>query len=198
MKKVSVLTTIILTASASYVIAIPNNTLSSRTMRPQTVNSSVNTDDPKLPTTSSSQLLPQTAATSPQPNLPNQAPNKMDRNTNANPDNANPKTTSFLITRDHPTVTITLPSNATTGYKWSITNYDKTLLTLNDHQYITPDSNLIGAGGKEVWTFNATPLGLSIPRTTQITLLYARPWETKNNNTPKNSTTKIITITIQP
>ncbi len=70
--------------------------------------------------------------------------------------------------------TITLDSNRTTGYSWRLaSNTDKAVVGLHSTRYIAPAATMPGAGGKEVWTFEATGKG-----TAQIHLEYVRPWET--------------------
>jgi inhibitor of cysteine peptidase len=68
---------------------------------------------------------------------------------------------------------VTLDSNASTGYSWSLAqNSDETVLTKIEDEYIAPQTNLVGAGGKEEWTFKALKKGTSI-----ISLGYSRPWD---------------------
>jgi inhibitor of cysteine peptidase len=69
---------------------------------------------------------------------------------------------------------ITLSSNPSTGYEWqvaSVSNPD--MVRFVDSQYIHPESELLGAAGKQVLTFNALQEG-----NTTIQLEYVRPWET--------------------
>ncbi len=69
---------------------------------------------------------------------------------------------------------ITLSSNPSTGYEWqvaSVSNPD--MVRFVDSQYIRPESELLGATGKQVLTFNALQEG-----NTTIQLEYVRPWET--------------------
>ncbi len=69
---------------------------------------------------------------------------------------------------------ITLSSNPSTGYSWqvaSISNPD--MVRFVDSQYIRPESELVGAPGKQVLTFNALQEGSAT-----IQLEYVRPWET--------------------
>jgi inhibitor of cysteine peptidase len=69
---------------------------------------------------------------------------------------------------------VTLDSNATTGYSWSLAqNSDDTVLNETGNQYIAPQTTLVGAGGKEEWTFKALKKG-----TSTISMGYSRPWET--------------------
>ena len=69
---------------------------------------------------------------------------------------------------------ITLSSNPSTGYAWqvaSVSNAD--MVRFVDSQYIRPESELVGAPGKQVLTFNALQEGSAT-----IQLEYMRPWET--------------------
>jgi inhibitor of cysteine peptidase len=69
---------------------------------------------------------------------------------------------------------VTLASNITTGYSWSLAqNSDETVLNKTGNEYIAPQTTLIGAGGKEEWTFKALKQGNST-----ISMVYSRPWET--------------------
>jgi inhibitor of cysteine peptidase len=68
--------------------------------------------------------------------------------------------------------TITLDSNATTGYSWELKGIsDTTVLEKTDNKYVAPTSGLMGAGGKEVWTFKALKAG-----TSTLTMEYSQPW----------------------
>jgi inhibitor of cysteine peptidase len=69
--------------------------------------------------------------------------------------------------------TIELVSNITTGYSWVFrTPVDESVLRLVNSDYIAPDSGLTGAGGSQVWAFEALQ-----PGTTMIALDYERSWE---------------------
>jgi inhibitor of cysteine peptidase len=69
---------------------------------------------------------------------------------------------------------ISLESNATTGFSWpeqaEIGN--TAIVKQTDHDNLAPTSDLMGAPGKEVWTFKALEKG-----TTVIAMEYSRPWE---------------------
>jgi inhibitor of cysteine peptidase len=70
------------------------------------------------------------------------------------------------------TLTVTLDSNATTGYSWELTGISDTgVLEKTDNKYEAPTSGLMGAGGKEVWTFKALKAG-----TTTLSMDYSQPW----------------------
>ena len=67
-------------------------------------------------------------------------------------------------------IVITLESNVTTGFAWTlVTEPESEVLDLVDSEYVAPDTDLVGAGGEEVWTFVATGEG-----TTAIAMNYQR------------------------
>jgi len=75
-------------------------------------------------------------------------------------------------------VTITLESNATTGFRWELAEpIDEEMLALIDSKYTTvededKDEPAAGAGGTEEWTFETLR-----PGDTTISMAYSRPWE---------------------
>lgn len=73
------------------------------------------------------------------------------------------------------TFQVSLDANPTTGFSWSVTQYDKKLLTLTGQQYQQPKTQLIGAGGQTVFTFSLNK-GKKYPKSTQMDFTYARPW----------------------
>lgn len=87
------------------------------------------------------------------------------------------KSNIIYIHHDQPQFTITLDSNRTTGYSWSLKSYDKKLISLVSHEYIPPNSKLIGAPGYEKWVFQANPIFLNGSKIAMVSLDYARPWE---------------------
>jgi len=71
--------------------------------------------------------------------------------------------------------TVTLCSNATTGFKWSESAKisDPAVVQQIGHEFVSPKAKgVVGAAGKEVWTFKALKKG-----TSTISLEYSRPWE---------------------
>lgn len=71
---------------------------------------------------------------------------------------------------------VTLAANPTTGYQWSVDQYDKDLLTLTSSQYQRPKTNLIGAGGEMTFTFSLNK-GKTYPKSSKMVFSYARSWE---------------------
>lgn len=68
---------------------------------------------------------------------------------------------------------VTLASNATTGYHWELAAaLDEAIVKLVSSTYQAPKTGLIGAGGQEIWTFRAIARGQTV-----IKLKYVRPWE---------------------
>ncbi len=73
------------------------------------------------------------------------------------------------------TFTVTLCSNATTGFQWSESAQisDQTVVQQTGHEFVSPEkTGVVGAPGNEVWNFKALKKG-----TSTITLDYGRPWE---------------------
>jgi inhibitor of cysteine peptidase len=71
---------------------------------------------------------------------------------------------------------ITLASNPTTGFQWTVINYDQTFLQLTAKQYIAPHTSLMGAGGRMQFGFKLIA-GKTYPTKTTIVFKYSRPWE---------------------
>jgi inhibitor of cysteine peptidase len=66
-----------------------------------------------------------------------------------------------------------LESNPTNGYSWELSQpLDKNYIALISAKYVPGQSKLIGAAGKEVWTFKALKPGKPV-----ISFSYLRPWE---------------------
>jgi len=72
------------------------------------------------------------------------------------------------------TLTVTLESNATTGFQWELASIsDQAVLEKQSDTFEAPeDTAMVGAPGKEVWTFKASKKG-----TSSISMEYSRPWE---------------------
>ena len=83
---------------------------------------------------------------------------------------------SMNVNKDQSSFTVTLPANPTTGYQWSVVSFDKNLLTLKESKYQAPQTRLIGAGGKMLFTFDLNQ-GKAYPDKTNMVFNYARSWE---------------------
>ncbi len=80
--------------------------------------------------------------------------------------------TKFIETTYPGTVTIKLGANHTTGYSWAITEiaHPEVIVELSNN-YEEPTTDLVGAGGTEVWVFNVTDTGVAM-----IKMSYSQPW----------------------
>ena len=68
---------------------------------------------------------------------------------------------------------VTLDSNPSTGFAWSVSGItDEAVIDDVNNEFKGADTGLIGAGGQEVWTFEALDKGSST-----IEMKYSRPWE---------------------
>lgn len=77
---------------------------------------------------------------------------------------------SELSLRPGDEVVVTLDSNVTTGFAWQlVTEPASEVLDVLGSDYEAPETDLVGAGGREVWRFVATGDG-----TTEARLVYAR------------------------
>jgi inhibitor of cysteine peptidase len=93
-------------------------------------------------------------------------------------------------TKASPNFSVTVKSNPSTGYSWSITSYDKNLIKPLGHSYQTPNTRLIGASGSETFSFKVLDNGFTRPQKTQIKMQYRRPWQKSNGGSS-------MTITVQ-
>lgn len=84
--------------------------------------------------------------------------------------------------------TIMLKANATTGYQWQFAKpLDENLVQLTSSKYLANKTNLVGAGGKQVWMFKALKAGQ-----TNISFKYVRSWE--RNTPPQNEESYLVII----
>ena len=83
---------------------------------------------------------------------------------------------------------INLPSNQTTGYKWTMAGKGNArVVQMVSNVYNEPSNPMPGKGGSESWTFKAVAKGK-----VTFVLNYARPWE--KNVRPAKSQTFNITV----
>lgn len=94
---------------------------------------------------------------------------------------------SLEVPVGEPSFVVTLAANPTTGYEWSVVQFDKKLLSLDDSHFEKPKTNLIGAGGQMHFTFSLHQ-GVHCPASTAIQFRYARSWE------PNSGTMKTVTV----
>ena len=87
-------------------------------------------------------------------------------------------------------VTVTLESNASTGFQWELVSIsDEAVLEKVANTYEAPeDTGMVGAPGKEIWTFTALKQG-----TSTISMEYSQPWE----NGTKAAETFDLTVVVK-
>lgn len=78
-----------------------------------------------------------------------------------------------VAVREGQTFALTLRSNPTTGYIWQLAEpLNERIIRFTGNEYRSDKTGLMGAGGREIWTFKAVGSG-----ETRINLKYVRPWE---------------------
>ena len=83
---------------------------------------------------------------------------------------------------------VTLASNATTGYHWELAApLDESVVKLVGSEYKTPQTSALGAPGQEIWIFRAVGKGQTV-----IDLKYVRPWE--KDVAPAESASYVVTV----
>jgi predicted secreted protein len=83
--------------------------------------------------------------------------------------------------------TIILGANHTTGYRWELSSgIDKNIVELVGSVYEASDTQKVGSGGREVWTFLAKS-----PGKIKVSFKYFRPWE-KQAGPAKTTSIEII------
>lgn len=87
------------------------------------------------------------------------------------------------------TLTIALPENPTTGYKWAVEPSSQPLLVLKSSEYVTTAKpGLVGAGGQRILRFQARRTG-----TEKLRLKLWRSWEGDSSITDRFA----VTVTVQ-
>jgi inhibitor of cysteine peptidase len=71
---------------------------------------------------------------------------------------------------------VNLPSNPTTGFSWFLKDYDDRLIEPVKHQFTAAQGGQVGVGGVDTWTFKANRTAFDVPHLTQISFIYAQPW----------------------
>jgi inhibitor of cysteine peptidase len=87
----------------------------------------------------------------------------------------------ITLTPKEQTFTIKLHSNVTTGYSWEVLKSDAKMIKVVSHEYLRPETDLIGAPSYEVWNFKV--LSGSAGKTTKLEMRYAQPWQPEVNST---------------
>jgi len=96
----------------------------------------------------------------------------------------------FTLQENQDTFTVTLASNPTTGYQWTLENYDKNIFRLKGHKYAVSHPELIGSGGDIVFTF-AIVKAERYPDSSIITFKHSRRWE------PQSASYKHVKVYIE-
>lgn len=87
------------------------------------------------------------------------------------------------------TLSITLPENPTTGYRWAIQSLDNRLLELQASTYSPAVTTGMGGGGQRCFTFQSKAAGISL-----LALKEWRDWEGDASVVQRF----IVTVQIQP
>ena len=77
------------------------------------------------------------------------------------------------------TVTLTLCSNASTGFAWDEPRYDPSVLALISHSTQPPEGSAPGAPGGETWAFRALGCPATEPvacASSDVVFTYSQPW----------------------
>jgi predicted secreted protein len=83
---------------------------------------------------------------------------------------------------------IELQSNPTTGYSWSINNFNNKILILDKDYYIADKTNLAGSGGKTIFEFRTRSKG-----SLDLSFTYERPFEKNKIKTkPEKKKYKVV------
>lgn len=102
----------------------------------------------------------------------------------------------IVVEQSAPVFKIILKSNPSTGYSWSLKDYDNTLVSHIGNEYKpvarcnTEGQCATGVPGTEEWSFKVLPAGFIKQRETSVVLVYNRQWEKKQQNN------KEVTFTI--
>ena len=84
--------------------------------------------------------------------------------------------------------TINLTSNLSTGYSWSVDDtYNHNIISKISNDFISPNSEMVGVPGKELWVFKGIGKG-----NTKLNFVYARQRENTTNQI--NSKTFNVTV----
>ena len=84
----------------------------------------------------------------------------------------NGKTVNLSVKKDF---SISLEANLTTGFTWDISQIDTSIVKQKGEIDFKAESELLGAPGKQTFTFNCLQTGNMI-----LELIYHRPWDTES------------------
>ena len=84
----------------------------------------------------------------------------------------------LIIKPGQKAISVYIPSNASTGYRWYLDSYQNSKITPDTYEYLPPVSELVGAPGTAKFTFNINANFTHMPhQLTKITFRHLRPWE---------------------
>lgn len=69
-------------------------------------------------------------------------------------------------------IELSLNGNVTTGYEWTYSVSEEGILTETQNEYLTEETELVGAGGVHVFSFKGEKEGK-----VTVTFVYSRSWE---------------------
>ncbi len=81
---------------------------------------------------------------------------------------------------------LSLPENATTGYRWELENVDSKVVAIKEEDY-KPSSGAVGSGGSKNWSLKAVA-----PGKTECRLKLWRPWEGNDSVQKRFSATVVV------
>lgn len=85
----------------------------------------------------------------------------------------------IIVKRNQPVVSLELPANPSTGYRWILTRFDAQRIIPVNAKFLAPEKGKPGQGGVTVWQFRLKPQAFVVPQVIRIKLVYARPTELK-------------------
>lgn len=88
---------------------------------------------------------------------------------------------NIMVTDEQPEFNLELKSNPTTGFSWFLREYNTDLITPVKRTFQAGERKLIGAPGKEIWTFRVKPKGFIVPQQTTLRMIYTRPFQGNDN-----------------
>ncbi len=101
------------------------------------------------------------------------------------------RSTTIEVKQKDPVFKLELKANHTTGYRWFLGQIDEHLIEPIKQVYQPDDGELMGSGGKEVWTFKVNPKAFAFPKVMTVEMIYARPWALEE--TARTKTFRIVT-----
>lgn len=88
---------------------------------------------------------------------------------------ANTTIKQFQLSNQCKTVVFQLPANPTTGYSWTVLDYNQARFKKKKARFESPKSERIGAGGKMLFTFTLRE-GYGLNKPAVFLLSYGQAW----------------------